>query len=106
MHFSQPRHELLVRLEILVVLYLRVQAINLSDMPRRVLVACGTTFTQRDIDERAPEQNRSQRVFAFDGPRRWIKQFVAVAVDFLCPREDQSGGTFVGRPPTRNASAT
>ena len=59
MHFSQPRHELLVRLEILVVLNLRVEAINLSDMPRRMFVACGTTFTQRDIDEGAPEQDRS-----------------------------------------------
>ena len=62
MHFSQPRHELLVRLEILVVLNLRVEAINLSDMPRRMFVACGTTFTQGDLDEGAPEQNHGQRV--------------------------------------------
>jgi hypothetical protein len=66
-----------------------------------VLVACGTGFKQRDIDEGAPEQNRSQWVFAFNGPRGWIKQFVAVAVDFLCPREDQSGGSLVGWPPNQ-----
>ena len=99
MHFSQPLHELLVRLETRVVLNLRIQAINLTDMPGRVFVACGTTFTQCDIDEGAPEQNRGQWIFAFDGPRGWIKQLVTVAVDFLCPREDQSGGTLVGRPP-------
>ena len=29
---------------------------------------------------------------------RRIKQFVAVAVDFLSPGEDQSSGTLVGRP--------
>jgi hypothetical protein len=55
MHFSQPFHELLVCLEFSVVLDLRVQAINLSDMARRVLVACGTTLIERDIDEGTPE---------------------------------------------------
>ncbi len=98
MYFSQPFHELLVRLEILVVLNLRVEAINLTNMPRRMFVACGATFAQRDLDEGASEQNRGQWVFAFDGPRGWIKQLVTVAVDFRCPREDQSGGTLVGRP--------
>ena len=34
----------------------------------------------------------------FDGPCGRIKQLVAVAVDFPCPREDQSGGSLVGRP--------
>ena len=65
--FRRPLHELVVRLEILVVLNLRVQAIDLTDMSRGVLVACGTGFAQRDFDERAPEQNRGQRIFSFDG---------------------------------------
>src|SRR5436190_21900628 len=68
-------------------------------MPRRMFVACGATLAQRDLDEGAPEQDRGQWVFAFNGPRGWIKQLVTVAVDFLCPREDQSGGTLVGGPP-------
>lgn len=55
MHFSQPFHELLVCLEFFVVLDLRVQAIDLADMARRVLVPCGTTLSQRDIDEGTPE---------------------------------------------------
>lgn len=64
-----------------------------------MLVARGTILTKRDIDEGAPEQDRGQWVFAFDGSHGWIKQLVAVAVDFLCPREDQLGGSLVGRPP-------
>ena len=98
MHFSQPRHELLVRLEILVAPNLRIQTIDLTDMPRGVLVACGAALPQRDLDERAPEQNRSQWVFSFNNPSRWIKQFVAVAVDFFIPREHQLRGTLVGWP--------
>jgi hypothetical protein len=85
MGFSQPLYELVVRLKILVVPNLRIQTIDLTDMPRGVLVACGTGLQQRDLDERAPEQNRGQWVFSFDYASRWIEQFVAVAVDFLIP---------------------
>ncbi len=98
MRLSQPLHELVVRFEILVVPNLRIQTINLTDMPRGVLVACGTALTQRDLDERASEQNCGQWVFSFNDPSRWIKQFVAVAVDFSIPREQQLSGTLVGRP--------
>ena len=52
-------------------------------MPRRVFVACRTTFTQREVDEGPPEQNRRQWVFSFNGPRGRIKQLVTVAVDFF-----------------------
>lgn len=58
MGVSQPLHELFVSLEILVVSNLRIQTIDLTDVPRGVLVACGTGLPQRDLDERAPEQNR------------------------------------------------
>ena len=67
-------------------------------MPRGVLVACGTALPQRDLDERAPEQNRGQWVFSFNKTSRWIKQFVAVAVDFFISREHQLSGTLVGGP--------
>ena len=67
-------------------------------MPRGVLVACGAALPQRDLDKRAPEQNRGQWVFSFNNPSRWIKQFVAVAVDFFLPREHQLSCTLVGRP--------
>ena len=98
MRFAQTLHEPLVRLEILVVLNLRVQVRNLSDMPRRMLVACGSTFTQRDIDKGPPEQDCGERVFSFNGPCRWIEQLITITVDLLYPRKDQLRGTFVGRP--------
>ena len=55
MGLSQPLYELVVRLEILVVPNLRIQTIDLTDMPRGVLVACGAALPQRDLDERTPE---------------------------------------------------
>jgi hypothetical protein len=73
MFLFQPPYELVVGLETFIVFDLRVQTINLMDMPRRVFVARGTSFTQREFNEGAPEQNRGQWVFAFDGPRGWIK---------------------------------
>src|ERR1700676_2028601 len=98
MGLSQPLYELVVRLEILVVPNLRIQTINFTDMPRGVLVACGAALPQRDLDERAPEQNRGQWVFSFNNASRWIKQFVAVAGDFFISREHQLSGTLMGGP--------
>jgi hypothetical protein len=67
MHFSQPFHELLVCLEFSVALDLRVQAINLADMARRVLVPCGTTLIERDI---LGPQRRGQAIRS--GRRRFL----------------------------------
>jgi len=66
MGLSQPLHKLVVRLEILEVPNLRIQTIDLTDMPRGVLVACGASLAQRDLDERAPEDNGGQRIFSFN----------------------------------------
>ena len=67
MALHKSRHELIVRLEARIVFDLRFQAVDLADMPNRMLLASSSTFPQRDLDEGTAKQDRGQRVFAPKG---------------------------------------
>ncbi len=102
MALHEPRHELIVRLKARVVFALRIQTVDLTDMPSRVFVACGAAFVQRDLDESPAEQDRGQWVFAFEDRCGRVEQLIAIAVDFAGARLDQSGRALMCRPLHQN----